>query len=234
MTVTTRHPGVVRVGGRLMVVDPFADRGTLTEGQQRVLRLRRRITILLGGFLLVAGFIAGALIGVLVEWALGRVKSPGVSLPGLDADWVPGFDVVGSVVGVIAAVVFLLVSAERRKRRRSLDGGHQPSRWIDPLNDHLVGLSDDVSWTSLWTLTRMYAAAERAQRELVQLSAARGAVGDEDECDLAEARFAAADAREGLEKTAQIMGIRVPEGPLPDAQAILAGTARQRAKRRSL
>ncbi|HXH34801.1 MAG TPA: hypothetical protein VNJ54_10355 [Plantibacter sp.] len=234
MTVTTRHPGVVRVGGRLMVVDPFADRGVLTEGQQRVHRLRRRIAVLLGGFLLLAGFVIGAFAGVLVQWAMSPERTGEVSLPVIDRDWTPGLDVAGAVLGVILVVVFLVVSAERRNRRRRLDGRHQPSRWIDPVNDHLIGVDDDTSWPALWTLTRMYASAERAQRELVHRSAARGEVGSGDECELAELRFAADDAREALEKTAQAMGVSVPEGPLPDAQAILASSARQRVRRKTL
>lgn len=234
MTVTTRHPGVVRVGGRLMVVDPFADRGVLTEGQQRVQQLRRRITLLLGGFLLLAGFVLGAFVGMLIEWWLTAETSPAVSLPGLDREWTPGLDIAGALLGTILVAVFLLVSAERRNRSRRLDGRHQPSRWIDPLNVHLIGLTDDAPWPSLWTLTRMYASAERAQRELIHLSAARGEVGSDDECDLAEARFAADDAREALEKTAKAMGVIVPEGPLPDAQAILASTERQRTRRKAL
>jgi hypothetical protein len=234
MTVTTRHLGVVRVGGRLMVVDPFAERGELTAGQERVHQLRRRITILLGTFLLLVGFVVGAAVGVLVEWMLVHDETRSVSLPGFDPEWVPGLDVVGALLGVILVAVLLLVWAERRNHHRRLDGGHQPSRWVDPLNDHLIGLSDDVSWTSLWTLTRMYATAERLQRELVERSAARREVGADDECDLLEARLAADDARDALEKTAQLMGVIVPEGPLPDAQAIAADGARLRARRRML
>jgi hypothetical protein len=59
-------------------------------------------------------------------------------------------------------------------------------------------------------------------------------VGADDECDLLEARLAADDARDALEKTAQLMGVIVPEGPLPDAQAIAADGARLRARRRML
>ncbi|MBF4563617.1 hypothetical protein [Plantibacter sp. VKM Ac-2876] len=233
MTVTTRHPGVVRVGGRLMVVDPFAERGELTEGQQRGHQLRRRITLLLGAFLLLTGFVVGATVGVVVEWSLVHDGRSSVSLPGFDPEWAPGLDVVGALLGAILVAVLLLVSAERRNRRRRLDGGHQPSRWIDPLNDHLIGLSDDLPWTSLWTLTRMYATAERLQRELVERSAALGEVGSDAQCDLVEARFAADDARDALEKTATLMGVIVPEGPLPDAQAILADSARLRARRKT-
>lgn len=217
-----------------MVVDPFADRGVLTEGQQRVQQLRRRITLLLGAFLILVGFVVGAFIGVVIEWWLTAVEPTALSLPGLDPEWAPGLDVAGAVLGVILVVVLLLVSVERRNRRRRLDGRHQPSRWIDPLNDHLIGLTDDVTWPSLWTLTRMYASAERAQRELTHLSGARGEVGSDDEYDLAQARFAADDAREALEKTAKAMGVIVPEGPLPDAQAILASTERQRTRRKAL
>jgi len=217
-----------------MVVDPFADRGALTEGQQRVHQLRRRMTLLLGAFLILAGFVLGAVVGVLVQWAMSPDDAPTFGLPGLDPDWTPGLDVAGAVLGVIVVVIFLVVSAERRNRRRRLDGRHQPSRWVDPLNDHLIGLTDDVSWPALWTLTRMYASAERAQRELMHRSALRGEVGSDDECDLAEARFAADDAREALEKTAKAIGVIVPEGPLPDAQAILADSARQRARRKAL
>lgn len=216
-----------------MVVDPFAERGELTEGQQRVHQLRRRITVLLGAFLVLAGFTAGATVGVLVEWWLVPDERRTVSLPGFDPEWVPGFDVVGALFGAILVAVLLLVWAERRKSRRRLDGGHQPSRWIDPLNDHLIGLSDDLPWTSLWTLTRMYATAERLQRELVERSGTRGEVGSDDPCDLVEARLAADDARDALEKTARIVGVIVPEGPLPDAQAILAGDARLRARRKT-
>lgn len=232
MTVSARHPGVVRVGGRLMVVDPFADRGELTEAQLQVKRLRMRLTMLFGGFLVFVAIILGGLLGAIADGliARGRGQSFSLSLPGSDPNWVPGLDVAGAVLGVILAVFLLVARGERRRRIGSIYGGHQPSRWIDPLNDHLIGLDDDVAWTELWTLSRMYSAAERAQRELVQMGATQQEVGTESAQRVADAQFIANDTRAALEKTAQQMGVTVPTGPLPDAQAILANGVKQRGR----
>ncbi|MGG7466539.1 MULTISPECIES: hypothetical protein [unclassified Plantibacter] len=230
MTVTARHPGVVRIGGRLMVVDPFAERGELTDEQANVRRLRRRLTLLFGGFLVFVALVIGGLIGAFIDAVIAPGNDIVLSMPIADPDWVPGVDVIGAIVAALLTVFLLITRQDRLRRRDSLRGGHQPSRWVDPLNDHLIGLDDDVSWTGLWTLTRMYAAAERAQREFIRVGAAQPEVGSECDQVVADARFAANDTRAALEKTAVQMGVLVPEGPLPDAQAILANSARQRGR----